>query len=154
HRANSTLLLVPALLAACAGGGDGRTLAALDKAKPDLAEVRVENSLDQAMVGYQKYLDEAPESSLTPEAMRRLADLKLEKEYGPLGASSPSTHSSDPGAPEPKQAIALYDRILATYPNYEHNDEVLYQKARAYDELGQIDEAVGVVEQLIARYPA
>ena len=37
------------------------------------------------MHGYRKFLEEAPESALTPEAMRRLADLKLEKEYGLLG---------------------------------------------------------------------
>ena len=27
----------------------------------------------------------------------------------------------------PLEAIALYDQLLAEYPNYEHNDKVLYQ---------------------------
>ena len=53
--------------------------------EPDVTEVQLESSLDQAMLGYRKFLEEAPESTLTPEAMRRLADLKLEKEYGILG---------------------------------------------------------------------
>jgi tetratricopeptide (TPR) repeat protein len=53
----------------------------------------------------------------------------------------------------PLEAIDLYDQILATYPAYEHNDQVLYQKARAFDELGRTDEAIEVVEQLIAGYP-
>ena len=38
-------------------------------------------------------------------------------------------------------------------PDYEHNDQVLYQKARAYDELGRTDEAIAVIERLIAEYP-
>src|SRR4029434_11214409 len=53
----------------------------------------------------------------------------------------------------PLEAIELYDRILATYPRYEHNDQVLYQKARAYDELGHPDEAMGVMDRLINDYP-
>ena len=70
-----------------------------------MTEVQVENGLDQAMLGYRKYLEKAPESSLTPEAMRRLADLKLEKEYGILGdgeilelpAPEPSAVTADAG---------------------------------------------------------
>ena len=34
------------------------------------------------MEGYQRFLEETPESALTPAAMRRLADLKIEREYG------------------------------------------------------------------------
>jgi len=198
------------LTLACAGGPDGRTLSELREVKPDLAEVRVDDSLDQAMVAYQKFLEEAPESSLTPEAMRRLADLKLEKEYGILGGGAPvdlpapessASGSDDPSAREsavparaagsgeseqdferrataspelaatsefketplpegegvdgkgPLEAIALYDKILATYPHYEHNDQILYQKARAFDELGRSEEAIAVMEDLIARFP-
>jgi outer membrane protein assembly factor BamD (BamD/ComL family) len=83
--AHTTWLLAPALVAACAGNPDRQTLAKLHSVEPDVSEVKVENSLDQAMSGYRKFLEEAPESALTPEAMRRLADLKLEKEYGILG---------------------------------------------------------------------
>jgi tetratricopeptide (TPR) repeat protein len=53
----------------------------------------------------------------------------------------------------PEEAIELYDQILASYPHYEHNDQVLYQKARAYDELGRNDEAIAVIQQLVTRYP-
>ena len=34
------------------------------------------------MQSYQRFLEETPETQRTPEAMRRLADLKIEKEYG------------------------------------------------------------------------
>ncbi len=36
------------------------------------------------MLSYQRFLEETPDSALTPEATRRLADLKIEKEYGTL----------------------------------------------------------------------
>ena len=53
----------------------------------------------------------------------------------------------------PLEAIQLYDQLLAKYPSYAHNDQVLYQKARAYDELGRTAEAMKVMEQLIAEHP-
>src|SRR3990172_3280360 len=83
-RGTLTALLLAATLVACAGN-DRHTLAELHEVEPDMTEVQVQDGLDQAMVGYRKFLEEAPESALTPEAMRRLADLKLEKEYGILG---------------------------------------------------------------------
>jgi hypothetical protein len=78
-------LLAACLGLACAGSPDRHTLAELHEVQPDLSEVLVDDGLDQAMVAYESFLAEAPESSLTPEAMRRLADLKLEKEFGILG---------------------------------------------------------------------
>ena len=54
----------------------------------------------------------------------------------------------------PREAIALYDQILERYPYYEHNDLVLYQKARAYDELGEPEAAMAVMDRLVDEYPA
>ena len=70
--ARTAWLLAPAFAAACASNPDGHTLAELQGMEPDMTEVQVANGLDQAMLGYRKYLEEAPESSLTPEAMRRI----------------------------------------------------------------------------------
>ena len=53
----------------------------------------------------------------------------------------------------PREAIATYRKILETYPNYERNDQVLYQMSRAYDEIGQPDEAMKVMDRLVAEYP-
>jgi outer membrane protein assembly factor BamD (BamD/ComL family) len=95
RRRTATVLLATAV-AACASEPNQRTLAALHDVSPDLAPVQVDDSLGQAMAGYRKFLDEAPVSALTPEAMRRLADLKLEKEYGPLGdAARPALAKPD-----------------------------------------------------------
>ena len=53
----------------------------------------------------------------------------------------------------PREAIDTYKKILETYPNYERNDKVLYQMSRAYDEIGQPDEAVEVMNRFISEYP-
>jgi len=53
----------------------------------------------------------------------------------------------------PREAIETYKKILELYPNYERNDKVLYQMSRAYDEIGQPDEAMAVMDRLVAEYP-
>lgn len=83
---NASRLLIgiaAAGLAACAASGDKRgTLAELEQMKPVLDEVYVDDSLDRAAESYRRYLEETEVSAMTPEAMRRLADLQLEREYG------------------------------------------------------------------------
>jgi tetratricopeptide (TPR) repeat protein len=199
-------LLASATLAACAGRPEKGTLAQLHDLPPDVAEVEVEQGLDKAMQSYRRYLDETPRSDMTPEAMRRLADLQLEKEFGirgdgkliELAAPEEAGVAVGPAVPQaatgvadlsesdkdfeqrttgaleiapvageaplpagtagesapsgPLEAIALYDRLLAEYPDFEHNDQVLYQKARAYDELGRTEEAMATMERLVSGY--
>ena len=77
--------LAPLFAAGCTSTPERDTLAALRTVAPDVAEVEVANTLDLAMQSYRRYLDETAASPLTPEAMRRLADLKLEKEFGITG---------------------------------------------------------------------
>src|SRR5260370_39134449 len=148
---------------------------------------------------------------MTPEAMRRLADLQLEKQFGirpgntkPLELAAPKPaqvlagsragtpnpaaagaplHESDQDferrttaeagilagsnasassadavragadAEGPLEAIALYNRLLTEYPSYKNSDQVLYQMARAYDELGRTEEAIETMERLIHTNP-
>ena len=213
RRLSLPVVLVPVLVAGCAGNPDKETLAALRNVRPDVQEMQVEQGLEKAMEGYRRFLEETPESARTPEAMRRLADLQIEKEFGIRAgdgkpremaapesaqqslpalagaqgaagmaagagfaesdrdferrttAQSEATLGGDagmaaravvPGEPDPAgplEAIELYDRLLAEYPSYEHNDKVLYQKARAYDELGRTDEAMDTMVRLIGEYP-
>jgi len=199
------LLLGFGLLAACASAPEQDTLAQLRRMPADVAEVDVDHGLDRAMQSYRRYLEETPRTEMTPEAMRRLADLQIEKEFGIHGdgeliemaapeAAEPGRDGTSPvaatgmagpteseqeferratqadeiaaaedagtvtalageAAPSgPLEAIALYDRLLAEYPDYEHNDQVLYQKARAYDELGQTEEAMATMDRFVAGY--
>jgi tetratricopeptide (TPR) repeat protein len=202
-------VLVPVLAAGCAArpAKTAGTLAELRSVQPDVQEVTVEQGLEQALHHYRRFLEETPETTMTPEAMRRLADLQLEKQFGirtgngrPRELAAPEPAAAPAAAPPagvavgleasgvresdqdferrttaeagilpglagggpaaagidaagPLEAIALYDRLLAEYPNYEHRDKVLYQKARAYDELGRTEEAIETMERLIGSNP-
>src|SRR5262245_15793095 len=203
-----TILLAAIIVSCAAGCGSATrapkttagTLATLRDVRPDVQEMKVEQGLDQAMTQYRRFLDDAPENAMTPEAMRRLADLQLEKQFGihngdpkvremaapesapalasstnitPNTATNAGSRESDAdfekrttgetGAPVagntvsdtkgPLEAIGLYDKLLTEYPSYEQRDKVLYQQARAYDELGRTDEAIATMERLIKENP-
>lgn len=236
-------VVLVALLASCASDSSKDSIGQLKNIKVDLADVKIEDGFEKAMQNYQKFLEQTPESSMTPEALRRLADLKIQKEYGTLeGATSNEkkatledskiidrpaafdlpkiTPAAEPVASaatplpllaktekadnkkkgkgkgkgkEPKEsgddfekratksaaikskpaeviatpdgsgadlqsagtleAIALYKKLLAKFPNYDRNDQVLYQLSRAYEEIGQVEEAMKVMNRIVKDYP-
>ena len=204
------LLLASVGLAGCATTSTGiqGTLADLEQVRPDIDEVYLDDSLERAAQSYRRYLEETSEGAQTPEAMRRLADLQIEQEYGIIagerlvelpapdvatqaelivaeeqtpGSFEPAESELDferrasqqqellagatefdarlpgddgePIAAGPLEAIETYRKILETYPDFERNDQVLYQLSRAYDEIGQPDEAMAVMDRLVAGHP-
>src|SRR6266571_8152389 len=215
RRLTTPMLLAPAFVVGCAVHHPATqgTLADLRKVRPDVQDVTIEQGLDQAMQGYRRFLQETPEMAMTPEAMRRLADLQIEKQFGiragdgrprqlaapllaekPAGGQAGTPHPAAPpagAAPResdqdfeqrataesgmlaggnagaspagavrvdmdptgPLEAIALYERLLKEYPSYEDSDKVLYQMARAYEELGRTEEAMATMERLIRANP-
>jgi TolA-binding protein len=194
-------------IVSCANNSERGTLAELERLEPDINEVYLDDSLELAAESYRRYLEETPQTARTPEAMRRLADLQIEHEYGFIGggqfvemstpessalptenftaavndAAEPSESelefeqratqrqeilsavtNSDlelPGAESgavpagPRAAIDTYQKILENYPNYERNDQVLYQMSRAYDEIGRPDDAMAIMDRFVAEYP-
>src|SRR5258708_10302155 len=80
------VVLVLPVIAACAHTVDrSGTLATLHEVRQDTKEMPVDQGLDRAVQSYRDFLKQAPDSTLAPEAMRRLADLKIEKEFGIQG---------------------------------------------------------------------
>lgn len=208
-------LAIPALLTACQTGGSRETIAQLRDLKIEIKEERIEGGLEKAMESYQRFLEDTPASALTPEVMRRLADLKIEREYGYLTAPAPpegrglaaalpapetlqtakligaapaGTPQAAPGESQldfekralqsvppdaeagksggpaeaaseelekagVREAIALYKKLLDDFPLYQGNDQVLYQMSRAYEELGQTEEAMLVMNQMVRDFP-
>lgn len=234
HTLNKLILysLMVLTLFSCATSDNRETLASLEDVELDLKEAKISGSLDKAMESYQKFLQETPESAMTPEALRRLADLKVEKEYGVFSGVESNVTAVDPAVAtaaavvlladdekEKKQllngessaindsniqskdksianmsesqkefekrttekeklkqseldvvtadvavaedlasagaqeAIELYKGLLLKYPHYERNDQVLYQLSRAYEEVGQIEKAMLVLNRLVKEYP-
>src|SRR5438093_5357584 len=106
------VVIAPVFMVACAARpikpvGTPGTLAELRNVRPDLQEVKVEQGLDQAMQQYRRFLEEAPETAMTPEAMRRLADLQLEKQFGiRTGDGKPREMAAPAPAPAPTAAQA------------------------------------------------
>ena len=69
------------------------------------------------------------------------------------GAAGASKGPDDLEKAGPLEAIALYQKLLQQYPRYQRNDQVLYQMSRAYEELGRIEEAMTVMDQLVRDFP-
>lgn len=67
-------------LTACSTIDEQGTLAQLQDMNIVLKDEKIEGGLEKAMESYQKFLEQTPESHMTPEAIRRLADLKIENE--------------------------------------------------------------------------
>jgi tetratricopeptide (TPR) repeat protein len=85
-------------LVACKSISDKDTIAKLRHMQIEIKEEKIEGGLEKAMLSYQRFLEETPDSALAPEAIRRLADLKIEKEYGTLTAGA---EPAGPAAPLP-----------------------------------------------------
>ena len=108
------------------------------------------NSSDLARDNYRAFLDLVTDDpDLQAEAMRRLGDLELEAaEADELSDNIESIEGRGYDS-----AVDLYQQLLESYPDYRRNDTVLYQLARGYEIGGQTDEALNVLNELVARYP-
>ncbi len=110
-----------------------------------------EANSDKARQNYQEFLNlERGDAALRAEAMRRLGDLKLEA--GELNRIEKELAQGSPL--DTADAIVLYTKLLAAYPDYERNDAVLYQLARAYEADQQGDKALATLDRLVKRYPS
>lgn len=221
---NTRLLLIAIVVlfvSSCATMNTEGTLASLNDIKFEVKEEEIDDSLEKAMASYEEFLKQTPETEMTPEALRRLADLKIQKEYIVADEARPqqanddevmgdsviqetdmqapdvafialeSSHSEKSIVREDgaiadisedeeifgeratkriadtdsvmdtdglqaaglKEAIELYKGLLEKYPLFERNDQVLYQLSRAYEEIGEIDVAMEILERLILQYP-
>jgi len=103
-------LVVYFSLTACSTIDEHGTIAQLSNVEADIVDVRIEGGLEKAMKSYQKFLQETPESAMTPDAIRRLADLNIEKEYG---AVEENNKSKAPG----KRQLAKSDDAVTEEKN-------------------------------------
>jgi len=128
------------------------TIASLDDKTVEVRPGKIiVDSSDKARDNYRAFLDlVSNDPELRAEAMRRLGDLELE-------ATEAAQLADNIGSIENEaydNAVGLFHALLDSYPDYERNDSVLYQLARAYETAGKTDEALQVLDDLIARYPA
>ncbi|HEY6882314.1 MAG TPA: tetratricopeptide repeat protein, partial [Polyangiales bacterium] len=99
---------------------------------------------------------EAPEM---PDALLRLAELRWEDARVDFLAAYALWQKLPEGkrGPEPKPdftpSLALYERIIADYPDFARLDLVLYMRAFALLERGEEDAAQPLFKQLLAQFP-
>jgi len=148
-------MFVVALLAMpvdAAGVKKKDTIQSLEKKE---VEVRpgsvIHGSSDLARENYREFLDlVSDDPELRAEAMRRLGDLELEAtEVEQLTQNIDALDQAGYNS-----AVGLYQQLLESYPDYRRNDTVLYQLARAYEIGGRTDEALGILDTLVGKYPA
>ncbi len=151
--------LLPAalLLGACAHKGidEGtqiQEIVAPQDAPPQAALPVVESAEvapdpSRALENYEKLLDLPQDPASRAETMRRLADLQLEIDEASGGANLKESDARQ------RKSIALYNTVLTEQPNSPNNDRVLYQLARAYQNIGDNGKAEATLQKLTQQYP-
>ncbi len=110
------LIALPPLLAACSSLDKQGTIAQLRNQRVEISDAKIDGGLEQAMASYQRFLQETQDSPMAPEAIRRLADLKVEQEYGYISDAAPAvTEGPELAAPE----AAPRPDVLLTAPQPE-----------------------------------
>ncbi|WP_136514889.1 tetratricopeptide repeat protein [Geomonas edaphica] len=158
-RTRFLLMALFALLAACQSGGGRETIAQLKDVKVEIKEVPIEGGLEKAMEGYQHFLDETPESSLTPAAIRRLADLKIEKEYGYV-AATPRVPGGEAVLPAPERAEVASSAAAAVPSRAPGESDADFEKRTLKakeghdgEERAGAREAIALYRKLLDKYP-
>lgn len=133
----------------------GNTLESIYKRDVRIQDQRISGDADaRALQAYEAYLKSNPSAANSPDAMRRLANLRLKKYLKALESDVSSQAELKENIAGQRKVIGLYKQILKKYPSYTHNDDVLYQMARAYESVGQPEEATSVLNTLIKKYPS
>jgi len=118
NRIRFFIFAVPMILVACHSVSDRDTIAKLRHVQIEVKEEKIEGGLDKAMLGYRRFLEETPDSPLTPEAIRRLADLKIEKEYGTLTEGAEAVRQvTKPLLPAPEPSVRPKDPLVTGEPS-------------------------------------
>jgi TolA-binding protein len=100
-----------------------------------------------ALDNYRKLLQADADPKLRAEALRRIADLQLQiaDERGDETADNNNKAISD--------SIQIYETLLKEHPDDPKNDSALLQLARAYENSGDVDDAVRTLMRLEQEYP-
>ncbi len=151
HKLSIAFSLAAAPLFASAAPKPPATIADLDGGQVDV-QPDPPKGVDAAktMDSYKRFLDlNAGDAELRAEALRRLGDLNLESSESHRIEHELLTNEGLRAT----EAITLYAALLKAYPNYERNDSVLYQLARAYELNAQPEQALAALDRLVASFP-
>ncbi|TQV76406.1 tetratricopeptide repeat protein [Aliikangiella marina] len=157
------ILFFSVLLSACTSQEIRPTLRSVDKvANPSLLknQATAPKSADEIRKAYQRYLSTTPKSDKSRKlALERLAELEFDVSNR-ISLSQSEEQPSDAEQLEDerytqqiKKSVELYTLSLRDYPKAKGNDKILYQLAKAYDQLGQSEKSFSKLLQLSTEYP-
>lgn len=145
-----TGLLVAATLAGCASAPkqEAPTVATLKNQSIRISQSPApQTDMSKAIETYRDLLEQGGDGNLGAEAMRRLADIEMQRT---------EREQEQAGKPDPKaydKAIQLYQNLLTKYPSYAGREEVLYQLAKAYEASNRTELALGILKRLAVEFP-
>ncbi len=102
--------------------------------------------------GYGVILEKLKDPELAQHIQLRLGDVEmlLAEKHQAAGTKDPKSQDNSKAW---QRAIDTYEALLATYPDEETQEEILYQLSRAYDLQGQTANSVRVLTQLLKVQP-
>ncbi len=162
------ILALVSLLAACSNNPKEPLLSSLNAQPLPSITTQVDADLELAAVKaieqYQHYVALKRQSILDAEAQRRLTDMQLalsERAEAIAIDELEAQQNSEDGTAEtieiPEiqygQLAQRYEQVLQDYPDFSHNDEVLYQLAKIYITTAETEKAMDTLERLTQHYP-
>ena len=160
-------ILLLASLAACSSAPKKGTLGAMGDLKLVIdKDAPIDSARDKAMASYWEFMNNAPQDSLKIEALRRLADLELQKSEESLQERLEQITASQQEVTQQdtqklkgvsyEKAIQLYeDAVTAAEKSGTRVDaDILYQLSKAYEDTGNLQKSLQSLDRLLANYPA
>jgi TolA-binding protein len=129
------------------GDGEVREIEAPDMAAPELADRSANTAESRAFAGPVELSESDMEFEQRATQREEFLTSNTKDESVLVAVDGEAIPAG------PREAIGTYKKILETDPNDERNDKVIYQMSRAYDEIGQPDEAMDVMNRFVSEYP-
>jgi len=117
----------------------------------------------KATDNYESFISSAPKDKLRVEALRRLADIELEKSEERFqqqiskiesGETESTAKASELKENTYKKAISLYEDAAKSSVGSSDDPQIFYQLSKAYEQAGKPAEALEALNRLLARFPA
>jgi len=155
------IIVTLVLLYGCATSEKGK-LGSLDEVNVKIdKDAPIDSARQKASESYEKFIKSAPKDSMRVEAMRRLADLEMEK-----SEEQPQSTPAKPNLPEPEpgqsskqrkksyqKAIKLYEDAAKASTGSADDPQIYYHLSKAYEEAGKPEQALEALDRLLAKYP-
>ncbi|MGM0564531.1 MAG: tetratricopeptide repeat protein [Pseudomonadota bacterium] len=130
-----------------------QTLDSIYNQSTELGDQRVQGDPDEkALRNYQQYLEQNPGEADSSKALHRLGDLHLRLGLKIMDTSD-DRQSLERGREMLERSVSHYRNLLGRDGHYPASADVLYQMARAYENLGEPAKATSVLKTLVARHP-